>query len=164
VRSGIEFAFASLLIDHGRYADGVKIVEAIHRRYQRAGQPWNQVECGGHYSRAMSSWATMLAITGFKPDLPKRTMVIAPGTSGDFRAPWVMASGIGTISRTGQRMSIHCAYGRLDFKTLEIPSTARLACLGSHTLDCRVTASKDGVTLVFMNPVSIAADQTLTIS
>src|ERR1039457_4933721 len=55
--SGIEFAFASFLMDHGRYADGVKIVEAIHRRYMRAGQPWNHVECGGHYSRAMSSWA-----------------------------------------------------------------------------------------------------------
>jgi uncharacterized protein (DUF608 family) len=164
VWSGIEFAFASLLIDHGRYADGARIVEAIHRRYQRAGQPWNQVECGGHYSRAMSSWATMLAITGFKPDLPKRTMVIAPGTSGDFRAPWVTASGFGAIIRTGQTFSIPCAYGKLDFKTLEIPSTARSARLGSHTLDCRVTASKDGVTLVFMNPVSIAADQTLSIS
>src|ERR1035441_2602292 len=39
VWSGIEFAFASLLIDHGHYTDGVQIVEAIHRRYLRAGQP-----------------------------------------------------------------------------------------------------------------------------
>jgi uncharacterized protein (DUF608 family) len=164
VWSGIEFAFASLLIDHGRYADGVKIVEAIHRRYQRAGQPWNQVECGGHYSRAMSSWATMLAITGFKPDLPKKTVVISPGAPGDFRAPWVTASGFGTINRTGQTISIHCAYGKLDLKTLELRSTARVARLGSHTLDSKVTTSKDGITLEFMNPVSIAADQTLAIS
>src|SRR5205823_782516 len=66
VWSGIEFAFASFLMDHGRYAQGAQIVEAVHRRYLRAGQPWNHVECGGHYSRAMSSWATLLAATGFK--------------------------------------------------------------------------------------------------
>ena len=47
---GIEFAFALLLIDHGHFTDGVQIVEAINRRYLRAGQPWNHVECGGHYS------------------------------------------------------------------------------------------------------------------
>ncbi len=53
--SGIEFAFASFLMDHGRYTDGVKVVEAVHQRYLRSGQPWNHIECGGHYSRAMSS-------------------------------------------------------------------------------------------------------------
>ena len=41
VWSGIEFAFASFLMDHGRYADGVRLVEAVHRRYLRAGMPWN---------------------------------------------------------------------------------------------------------------------------
>src|SRR5665213_655265 len=76
--SGIEFAFASFLMDHGRYADGVKVVEAVHRRYLRAGQPWNHVECGGHYSRALSSWATLLAATGFKPDVPNQSVALIP--------------------------------------------------------------------------------------
>ena len=92
VWSGIEFAFASFLMDHGHYAEGVKIVEATHRRYLRAGQPWNHVECGSHYSRAMSSWATLLAATGFKPDLPNQALAIVPAIPGDFRAP--MGSGI----------------------------------------------------------------------
>src|SRR6185437_9664332 len=95
VWSGIEFAFAALLMDYGRLADGMKIVEAIHRRYLRSGQPWNHVECGGHYSRAMSSWTTLLAATGFKPDVPNRTLAIAPNVPGDFHAPWFTASGYG---------------------------------------------------------------------
>ena len=103
VWSGIEFAFASFLMDHGRYADGARLCEAVHRRYLRAGMPWNHVECGGHYTRAMSSWATLLAATGFKPDLPKKAVAILPTVPGDFHAPWVTASGFGTITRTGRR-------------------------------------------------------------
>ncbi len=114
--SGIEFAFASFLMDHGRYDDGVKIVEAIHRRYLRAGQPWSHVECGGHYSRAMSSWATLLAATGFKPDVANRSVAINPAVAGDFHAPWVTSSGFGTIRRKDGALSIERAYGTLDLK------------------------------------------------
>jgi uncharacterized protein (DUF608 family) len=114
--SGIEFAFASFLMDHGRHADGVKIVEAIHRRYLRAGRPWSHVECGGHYSRAMSSWATLLAATGFKPDIPNKSVAINPAVPGDFHAPWVTSTGFGTIRRQGGALSIHCAYGTFDLK------------------------------------------------
>ena len=117
--SGIEFAFASFLMDHGRYADGVRIVEAIHRRYLRAGRPWSHVECGGHYSRAMSSWATLLAATGFKPDVPNQSVAINPTVSGDFHAPWVTSTGFGTIRRKNGALSIHCAYGRLDLKVTQ---------------------------------------------
>ena len=37
VWTGIEFAFASFLMDLGRYADGARLVESVHRRYLRAG-------------------------------------------------------------------------------------------------------------------------------
>lgn len=163
VWSGIEFAFASLLMDHGRYAEGAKIVEATHRRYLRAGQPWNHVECGGHYSRAMSSWTTLLAATGFKPDKPNQTLTIVPAIPGDFRAPWVLASGFGTISRLGRILSVHCAYGTLDFKTLNVREVARVARLGGHPLAMRTTKTEDGASLEFLNPVSIQANQTLEI-
>ena len=161
--SGIEFAFASFLMDHGRYADGVKVVEAIHRRYLRAGQPWNHVECGGHYSRAMSSWATMLAATGFKPDVPNQTLAIAPAAAGDFRAPWVTASGFGTISRVGRTLSIHCASGTLGLKTLKLSMEARSARMGAQTLAAHTTKTSEGVTLEFLSPVTLAASQTLSI-
>ena len=37
VWSGIEFAFAALLMDYGRCADAVKIVEAVHRQLRFGG-------------------------------------------------------------------------------------------------------------------------------
>jgi uncharacterized protein (DUF608 family) len=164
VWSGIEFAFASFLMDHGRYAEGVEIVEAIHRRYLRAGQPWNHVECGGHYSRAMSSWATMLAATGFKPDMPNKTLAIVPAIAGDFHAPWVTASGFGTISLAGRALSIHCAYGTLELKTLKLRTAAHSAHIGSQALATSTKATESGATLEFLNPVTLKANQTLSIA
>jgi uncharacterized protein (DUF608 family) len=163
VWSGIEFAFASFLMDHGRFADGVKVVEAIHRRYLRAGQPWNHVECGGHYSRAMSSWATMLAATGFKPDVAKETLGIAPTAAGDFHAPWATASGFGTITRKGQALSIHCAYGKLSVRSLKLREAVHSVNIGAHSLEMRTTKTDDGVTLEFASTVTVAATQTLQI-
>lgn len=162
--SGIEFAFASFLMDHGRYADGVKIVEATHRRYMRAGRPWNHVECGGHYSRAMSSWATMLAASGFKPDVAQQTLAIVPGAPGDFHAPWVMATGFGTISRAGKAISIHCAQGTLAVRTLKLSMAASGARAGGKALAAKATRSGEGVTLEFASPVSLSAGQTLTVA
>jgi uncharacterized protein (DUF608 family) len=163
VWSGIEFAFASFLMDHGRYADGVKIVEAVHQRYMRSGQPWNHVECGGHYSRAMSSWATLLAATGFKPDTPKKTLGIIPTIPGDFRAPWVTADGFGSIARTGRLLSISCVYGSLSFQTLRVDLPSRSARIGAHHLSSNSTTEGGASTLRFATPVALTSNQTLTL-
>jgi len=161
--SGIEFAFASFLMDHGRYADGVKIVEATHRRYLRAGQPWNHVECGGHYSRAMSSWATLLAATGFKPDVPNKALAIVPAAPGDFHAPWVTASGFGTIRREGRSLSIYCAFGKLDLRTLKVPMAAKSARIDAQPLATSIILVEDGAAIEFSTLASIAASKTLVI-
>jgi len=162
--SGIEFAFASTLMDHGRFADGVEIVEAIHRRYLRAGQPFNHVECGGHYSRAMSSWATMLAATGFKPDAANKSLAVIPTAPGDFRGPWVTASGFGSISRNGQALLIHCAYGKLEVNSLKLQSVPQSIRLDAKPLAAHTTKAADGIMLEFSSPLSLAAGRTLSIS
>lgn len=163
VWSGIEFAFASLLMDHGKYADGARIVDAIHRRYLRAGQPWNHVECGGHYSRAMSSWTTLLAATGFKPDRPNDMLTICPRVQEHFYAPWVTASGYGTIRRTGSALSVLCVHGALSFQSLRVNSPARSARIGAHVADAHFTVAESHTIIEFSSRVSLAAGETLTI-
>lgn len=161
--SGIEFAFASLLMDHGRFADGMKIVEAIHRRYLRAGQPWNHVECGGHYSRAMSSWATMLAAAGFKPDLPDRGLQFAPAAPGDFHAPWFTASAYGTIRRAGRVLSILCASGSVELKRLKTAAAARSIRLNGLPLQAELAQSEDGVIFEFASPIVFGENESISI-
>lgn len=164
VWSGIEFAFASLLMDHGHYGDGVRIVEATNRRYLRAGQPWNHVECGGHYSRAMSSWATMLAAAGFKPDLPNKTLAVMPAAPGDFRIPWVTASGFGTLSRTGQTLSISCAQGQLELSALKFRQPAKSIRMGARNLASATSRAEGGVIHEFSNPVIVRTAEALEIA
>jgi len=161
VWSGIEFAFASFLMDHGRYSDGVRLVEAVHRRYLRAGSPWNHVECGSHYTRAMSSWTTLLAATGFKPDMPAQTLTITPTVLVDFHAPWAMASGFGQISRKGNSLTVECQSGSLSFKKLTVNvggnhPTVRLA---GRKMETKATRDGGVVTLEFAQAVTLQAGQ-----
>jgi uncharacterized protein (DUF608 family) len=164
--TGIEFAFASFLMDLGRFGDGVKVVESVHRRYLRAGRPWNHVECGDHYSRSPSSWATLIAATGFKPDAPRETLAIAPTAPGDFHAPWVTASGFGKIGRAGQTLSVTCAAGKLTFGKLKVKlaNAKPDVQLAGRALAGKATRQGAVTTIEFAQPVSIVAGQTLTVT
>ena len=165
VWSGIEFAFASFLMDHGCYAEGVRLVEAVHRRYLRAGMPWNHVECGGHYTRAMSSWTTLLAATGFKPDWPAQLLTVIPSVPGDFHAPWVTASGFGRISRKGGALSLECQSGSLTFKRLQVNLRGNKPAVrvAGRAMEAQATRQGTLTTLEFAQAVSLRAGQTCTV-
>jgi uncharacterized protein (DUF608 family) len=164
--TGIEYAFASFLMDLGRFADAVKVVETVHLRYLRAGRPFNHIECGDHYSRPPASWLTMSMATGFKPDLPKQTLAIIPKAPGDFHAPWALVPGFGKISRSGETLSVACSSGKLTFKKLQVKTAAAKPTVTLAGKALEATATKQGTvtTLEFAQPVSIEAGQTLTIA
>ena len=161
--SGIEFAFASFLMASGRYDEGVRVVEAVHRRYLRAGQPWNHVECGGHYSRAMSSWATLLSATGFVPDVSSATLTLVPAVPGDFRAPWVMSSGFGTIARSGRALSLGCSYGKLQVRSLRLATVPTRIHISGEARKFRAATDGTLTRVTFDQPLTLAADQVLVI-
>jgi uncharacterized protein (DUF608 family) len=94
VWTGIEYQVAAHLIYEGWIEEGLKLVQAARERhdgYRR--NPWNEVECGHHYARTMSSWAILLALTGQQGDTNKDELNFAPvfeaSTNTDlFRAFW----------------------------------------------------------------------------
>ena len=46
--------------------EGLQIVAAVRSRYTgRVRNPWNEYECGNYYARAMSSYALLIALSGF---------------------------------------------------------------------------------------------------
>lgn len=162
--SGIEYMLAAEMMDMGLVAEGRAIVRAVQERYARAGRPWNHVECGDHYYRAMSSWACLLGATGFKLDAPAGTLTIAPlhGAaldSTEVRAPWVSPTGWGTLAQTGERLEVQCRSGHLTFQGLRTN-------LPAHTIETRLdgraiaaTQSSDGdyVLLRFRAPVTVGS-------
>ena len=62
----------------------MKAVRDRYDGYKR--NPWNEVECGNHYVRSMSSWALLLALSGFKCDMVEKRIYFSPKINkDDFR-------------------------------------------------------------------------------
>ena len=125
VWTGIEYQVAGHMVWEGLLDEALTIVRAVHERYQpsRKRNPYNEVECGGHYARAMASWGVFTALSGFEYHGPKGHIGFSPRiTPEDFRAAFTAAEGWGTFTqnREGatQHNGIEVRWGRLQLKTL----------------------------------------------
>jgi uncharacterized protein (DUF608 family) len=124
VWTGIEYQVASHLIAEGMVEEGLTIVEALRSRYNgHTRNPWNEYECGNYYARAMSSYALLIALSGFRYSAPTRTLVIAPRFDADpFTCFFSTASGWGTFTVRADRLEIRLAAGELQVDTLQFIS------------------------------------------
>lgn len=121
VWTGFEYQVAAHLIYEGFVNEGLSIVKAVRERhdgYRR--NPWNEVECGHHYARSLSSWGVLTALCGFECDMVKGAMRFSPRINADdFRSFWSTGRAWGTYSckldmRTGKyESSIEVLYGDL---------------------------------------------------
>jgi len=67
VMTGFEYTAAAGMIFEGMEQEGLEVIRNIRARYDGSKRsPFNEAECGHHYARAMASWASVLAITGFQ--------------------------------------------------------------------------------------------------
>jgi non-lysosomal glucosylceramidase len=56
--TGLEYAFARLLLDYGLYKEALQVVQAVRARHDGAKRnPFNEPECGSYYARCMSAWS-----------------------------------------------------------------------------------------------------------
>jgi uncharacterized protein (DUF608 family) len=146
VWTGIEYEVAGLLLQEGMVDDALKMLRGIRARYDgRERSPWNDIECGDHYARAMSSWTLLEAAAGQRYNAAQGFLSLAPKiTPHDFRCFLITSGGWGSFSqkRSGgtQVNSITGAYGQIKLKTLE------LTYVGS-AMPRKVTASFQGKTM-----------------
>jgi len=171
--TGIEYAIASMFIDFGMLREGMAIVRNIYDRYRRAGRNWNHVECGDHYYRAMSSWALLLSLSGFRVDVPAQTLTITPAFRHvEFRAPYVSSSSWGSYSHNGGAAAataeICCLGGKETFKTLKLSfgqkGAKATAKLNGKSVAC-TSAERDSVLEIsFAKPVKLADGDTLSVT
>src|SRR5260221_8971047 len=62
VWTGVEYAVAALCLFEGLEAEGLAILEGVRGRYDGTRRnPYNEIECGDHYSRAMAGWSLLQA-------------------------------------------------------------------------------------------------------
>ncbi len=129
VWTGIEYQVATHMIHEGMLDEGLSMIKAVHERYvPEKHNPWNEVECGDHYARAMASWGCLIALQGFEYDGPAEKIGFSPKLSPeDFTSFFTAAKSWGNISQqrksNGQINQIAVKYGNLTVQRLyfEVP-------------------------------------------
>ena len=72
VWTGQEHQIAAHFIAEGKTQEGLAITRMIHDRHHPSRRnPYNEVECSDHYTRAMSSYGTFLSACGYEYHGPK---------------------------------------------------------------------------------------------
>jgi uncharacterized protein (DUF608 family) len=122
VWTGTEYHVAAHLIREGLVREGLKMVRATRSRYDGlARNPFNEYECGSYYARAMSSFALVAALSGFRYSAVEQTLWLAPKLPiRPFRTFFSTASGYGTIMLEGRRLVIQVLEGKLAIKKIVV--------------------------------------------
>jgi non-lysosomal glucosylceramidase len=138
VWTGIEYQVAAHMIQEGLVEEGFAIVRGARERYDGRPRapiprnPWNEIECGGHYARAMSSWSLITALAGCRYDGPAQTLAFAPRFRPDqFRTFFTTAAGWGAFAQEveagRQQARLELGGGTLALRTLELTVAAKQA-------------------------------------
>ena len=117
--TGLEYLAAAQLLYAGMTREGVEAVNNVRARYDgERRNPWNEPECGHHYARAMSSWSTLLAASGFRYHGGDQAVAIhaAPG----FRCFWSTGTGWGTFRVTASGAVLRVDHGKLAVRTATV--------------------------------------------
>ncbi len=140
VWTGIEYHVASHLIAEGLVDEGLTIVKAVRERYDgRARNPWNEYECGNYYARAMSSYALLSSLTGFRYSAVEKTLWFGPASNDKrFNTFFSAATGFGTITLTPSRLTIKLVEGTLEVSRLALTIQGK-----TRNINCWVTATED---------------------
>ena len=170
--TGIEYEVAALCLYEGMREEGLAILRAVRQRYNGTRRsPWNDVECGDHYIRALSSWALLDAACGYHYDAATNALTIQPLFKDDsFRAFCITATGWGTasITRIEQTLSaqVSTAWGTMLLASLTLPATDEAsitAHMNGSAVECAILLNEEGTHLQFADVVVIPAGQTLMV-
>lgn len=120
VWTGQEYAVAAQLIAAGRCEQGIAVVELARARYDGVRRnPFDEVECGHWYARALASYDLLAACTGARYDAVTRTLHLAPAFSGDFTTFLAWDGGFGTVGVRAGQPFIVATEGRLEPARIE---------------------------------------------
>ncbi|HUB81749.1 MAG TPA: GH116 family glycosyl-hydrolase [Bryobacteraceae bacterium] len=114
--TGLEYLAAAQLLYAGMTREGIEAVHNARARYDgERRNPWNEPECGHHYARAMSSWSTLLAASGFRYHGGEQAVTVH--AAAGFRCFWATATGWGTFRVTAAGAIFRVDHGRLAVRT-----------------------------------------------
>ena len=161
VMTGFEHQLASHYIWEDKLDYGLSLIKAVHERYGASKRnPYNEIECSDHYSRAMASYGAFIAACGFTYNGPKGQIGFAPKlTPENFKAAFTATNGWGSIQQTrtatSQTNTIKLEYGKLAIQQMEVilPAGKRASkikvAINKKTVEASFKNVKDKTVIVF---------------
>ena len=119
--SGFEYQAAGHMIQEGLVDEGIEIVQAVRARYDgEKRNPWNEMECGSNYARAMSSYALLPALSGFTFDMTRGAIGFHPRQARTHhRYFWCLSSAWGTVQLHADRVILSVLHGSIALRQLD---------------------------------------------
>ena len=114
VWTGVEQQVAASLFYEGLATEAELVLDGLRTRHDgRRRNPFNHVECGDHYARAMSGFSVIEARSGIRLDSTNGTVTIGPhaprGTS-----PFFHGTAWGTVSVSDEGVDLRVRGGAFD--------------------------------------------------
>ena len=127
IMTGFEYTAAAGMFYEGLTDEGIKTVSEIRDRYDGLKRnPFNEAECGNHYARAMASWGSVIALTGFQYSGIKKSMQIKSENGSYF---WSNGYAWGKCEVSGQGktrdVNITVYNGKLELKEFLLKNFGR---------------------------------------
>ncbi len=162
--TGVELAFASLLIYENRLDDGLMIVRNVDERYRRWGMYWDHQEYGGHYFRPMSAWSIIPALLGYSA--MNGIVTFAPRIArANCCIIFMTADGYGHYEEQENVIRIKILSGTLSAREIRIlkPSGANLKLTASYP-DWVTATSDDFIVITVPDEEKVVAGSPLEIN
>jgi hypothetical protein len=174
VHMGFEYPVASHLIYEGMIEEGLAVVMGIRNRYRGDRRnPWDEFECGHHYSRSMSNYSLLLGLSGFKYSAPEKILGFSPKIfQDDFRSFFSVASGWGLYSHKLDNYKaeycIHVKCGSVTLERLELPIASKEKSkmevqFGNKTVDFEII-QKNEFSVITMKTLTVNKGQELKVT
>jgi non-lysosomal glucosylceramidase len=161
VWTGVEYQVAAHCLFEGMTDDGLRILAALRARYDGTRRnPYNEIECGDHYARAMAGFSVLDAWTGAWYDAWAGHLRIGLGAE---RYPLIAGPGWGEVTVSDRAASLRCLGGQVPLTRVSVPSGA----IEAVQVDGRPVAietTADSQLAKLTEPASVPDGGTLTVT
>lgn len=169
--TGIEYQVAASLIYTGMVEEGLSIVEAVRNRYRGYNRnPWAEIESGAYYARAMSSWAVLLALSGFEYDGVNHSMSFNPKINQNrFYTFWSAGNGWGSLEIEQNHLKLTVEFGNLILKEFGLTgdyenNRVSRVMLNDQKTEAEAVLTEKQCKIHFKDPILLRTGQSMTFS
>ena len=109
-----EYTAAGNLIYSGEHEKGLKVISHVRERFAgKTRNPFDEAECGRHYSRAMIAWGLFLAWSGQKYSAKRKSLSFRDDLENSM-LPWFTGASWGTATLINGQVKIEIVEGQVE--------------------------------------------------